>query len=673
MSQELCNDVFVLCTNEPIGDNNILSPITTIPNLILYKVNKDILTNPIHKINSQKIMKKDIEQYNIYNYNLVDVSIIIPILNIKFIDLIEYLNQYNNTLVFKLTKIYKVLQLNMYFNDVIFDTIENILLSSTLFWSNVEKLNYTAAFINREFISTKNTLTYTFTYYKYNKYIDIIDSKLKIVSNNENIDMNIVAALLNIENVKQRNYIFTFLLLDIDICNDIITNYNILMIMYKDIINHMQLYKYIFMYLWIKLYYDECNKSPKKNYIFELNTAALLPQFEISIRKHNYNHNPYISLLVDPLYLKSLIGIQYYDNNLSKLYLNNILTLCEFRERFNIFTTGNIHYNLFDNYNFKDNNAYIIGSSLVACIQRKTILHELCNNNFKDFINKYYSTADIDIVFIEPNCCTFMKNVNNLIIQLNKNIKLLNNLSNHEFDIQINKIAHLTISKSFIKQHININIVKYHCNYTKLKNACMPYYTKLLTELFNTYSEQEKLLYPEVFNSNNIIYKVKLSDIDIPTIRLDYNIKYIIKSSYLLHQIEIFNIDSNIIDFITNVHLPCTRLYYNGENVYMLPSCITAHLTYMNIDYKYFYGKNNIIDILLKYKLRGFNIYLNQREYSYIKKNKTDNDTRPPNKLVDVKEPYTFMDYDVKPSKTGIDNQGNIIPIDTSYIKSLLQ
>ena len=71
---------------------------------------------------------------------------------------------------------------------------------------------------------------------------------------------------------------------------------------------------------------------------------------------------------------------------------------------------------------------------------------------------------------------------------------------------------------------------------------------------------------------------------------------------------------------VANFHMPCVRAYYNGSNVYMTPSCISAHMTYMNIDYKYFAGSKDPISIINKYRMRGFGVFLNKDEIdTYIK------------------------------------------------------
>jgi hypothetical protein len=52
----------------------------------------------------------------------------------------------------------------------------------------------------------------------------------------------------------------------------------------------------------------------------------------------------------------------------------------------------------------------------------------------------------------------------------------------------------------------------------------------------------------------------------------------------------------------------------------MTPSFISAHMTFMNIDYKYFAGSKDPINIINKYRMRGFGCWLNKNELNtYIK------------------------------------------------------
>jgi hypothetical protein len=93
------------------------------------------------------------------------------------------------------------------------------------------------------------------------------------------------------------------------------------------------------------------------------------------------------------------------------------------------------------------------------------------------------------------------------------------------------------------------------------------------------------------------------------------NYKYRITSPYFNHPLEIFKIHgASQIGAVAQFHLPCVRALYNGNNVYLTPSCISAHMTYMNIDYKYFAGSKDPIEIINKNRMRGFGTWLNESE-----------------------------------------------------------
>lgn len=95
--------------------------------------------------------------------------------------------------------------------------------------------------------------------------------------------------------------------------------------------------------------------------------------------------------------------------------------------------------------------------------------------------------------------------------------------------------------------------------------------------------------------------------------------KFKIKSNYLKHPFELFKTKyPSIWSMIARFHLPCVRAYYNGDNVYMLPSFITAMMTNMNTDYKYFAGAKDPIEIINKYRTRGFGVFLNDMEKIHL-------------------------------------------------------
>jgi len=103
-------------------------------------------------------------------------------------------------------------------------------------------------------------------------------------------------------------------------------------------------------------------------------------------------------------------------------------------------------------------------------------------------------------------------------------------------------------------------------------------------------------------------------------IKFRETLKFSIISSNLKHSIEIFPIyDNDFWSCIGRFHLPCVRAYYNGDNCYILPSAISAYMSFINMDYKYFTGSKDPIEILTKYRKRGFGTILGTKEITQLK------------------------------------------------------
>lgn len=98
-------------------------------------------------------------------------------------------------------------------------------------------------------------------------------------------------------------------------------------------------------------------------------------------------------------------------------------------------------------------------------------------------------------------------------------------------------------------------------------------------------------------------------------LKLIENLKFKLSSPNMLRTIEAFRVKNG--DFFSSVsrfHLPCVRAYYNGSNVFMTPTFITSMLTGINMDYKYFAGIRDPIEILNKNCSRGYGTIVNKTE-----------------------------------------------------------
>ena len=94
------------------------------------------------------------------------------------------------------------------------------------------------------------------------------------------------------------------------------------------------------------------------------------------------------------------------------------------------------------------------------------------------------------------------------------------------------------------------------------------------------------------------------------------NLKFHISANKLNHQFEFFKTryEGSFFSMVSKFHLPCVRGFYNGKDVKLLPSCISAAMTLINIDYKYFAGSKDPIEIINKYRSRGYTTLLNDKE-----------------------------------------------------------
>ena len=128
--------------------------------------------------------------------------------------------------------------------------------------------------------------------------------------------------------------------------------------------------------------------------------------------------------------------------------------------------------------------------------------------------------------------------------------------------------------------------------------------TKMLDEEEGDFNPESQVNTMQSFDEDlgiNISFKVKIS------------------SSHIQRELELFSIfGDDFFSLVSKFHLPVVRSYYDGSNVYLTPSCISAHLTYMNLDYKYFAGSKDPIEIILKYRMRGFGTFLNKKELNQI-------------------------------------------------------
>lgn len=361
------------------------------------------------------------------------------------------------------------------------------------------------------------------------------------------------------------------------------------------------------------------------------------------------------------------------DQTKQHLYRYGVCDLETFKNRLRLFINGKNKYDLLKDIRW--DNLGLTGSVMAACLPNfnPLMLNFITNDiytdeNFIDFTNYYYNEADIDIMCNILDYFKFIdrvlelkndivKNINELetnninesyklqhlktiVIMINKNyIDKLIKSNNYFKDLDYKDII-LNLNKEDIKKIIYNDYIKWQINENE-KYFNTPEFTNInYIPIFEiSHIDNVNIIFikskNDIINDNkkwseNIINKLnnkdnnddnkedkELDEIinDDNDIIIKVNLKYKFSSKYLIHPLEIFQTKyNNFFATVSRFHLPPVRSYYNGNTVLMLPSCITACHTFLNIDYKYFAGTKDPIEIINKYRFRGFGTLLNDKE-----------------------------------------------------------
>lgn len=722
--------VYVLCPlkNEPINLNIHKSYISISDwneakdKLVLYECSIKLIKNKYHYENISLVSSESLNSFNHFGYEFEDEILVVPIFDISYLNLIEYLKLYSGVSDFK--TIWNLVYIKDYFckcNDLSYSSkIQITEMIKLLDESNYWTLRYNCLCnISKRFNERKFQLSYTKS---------SLDNSIKVILDNldkDNIENNYLTMIFNNKNFvdassvitkhgyklyKIRNssdistsdvnqifdklnecqqfYFFTNLLVSKYYSHNVLNNIYILDKMRNHISYFIELFRYLISYSWIRFYFEECIKKTwiKKtdDFIFDINTANKLPTFPVVA--NDIKSNPYLPIMVDDSSLQSennIGGVEFsfpVDEN-NKSQPGVITTLEGFRKRFNVFMTGNTSFSIFDNLNFNDLGIGISGSVMTACLQENPPLLELFvgKNIFNSessfdldwgrYFSEYYSDADLDVMIKSSNPIEFIKKSKIIYNQLVVNVcnKGVENIELVKYIVH--RTIFIFVDEEFIRNNICTDNINYEYIVSNLKdkkivdiikpffkNKIKEFYSKLLCDFDDDEITTLERDHPELFELNNTIYEVHFKkgkqctrnvksfiDIDEDQVEkmlddvtdtsfnknnlpennhdmYESNINITFKTKieakpYILRVLELFPIiGDDFFSLVSKFHLPCVRSYYDGDNVYMTPSCISAHKTYWNIDYKYFAGSKDPIEIINKYRMRGFGTFLNKKE-----------------------------------------------------------
>jgi hypothetical protein len=658
-----------------------------------------ILSNNKHLLSTCIVKSSELLQFVHTNIRLNETELIIPMFELKLNVARNYIKLYNIDCNYE--ELFQMILLQSYYNcdDKISTKYNTIMIMKFLqlgYWNNHDNLikNVTRHFVNRV-LFYKNVPQFSNTFkiqhdhpydFEDRKYETCLGYNYSLMYTKPQIQKNTITDLLyTITDKTFRFSLFKMLLLSREYCDTVINNKQVLTLMKEDIRENQEVIRYIMGYTWAYMYMEETKINTKSTqedrHIFDIDTAHLLPTYMYT--EDNIHYNPYLQLYINEDCDFTIFGgLKMIEN-----YPYGVDTLEGFKKKFNLFTTGNIDKNIFDGLNW--GSFAVSGSLIPACVPiRHPMIDILCkketsyDDGFMKFCEHYYGNSDIDLMNNKTNVYDFFDDIIDILVPC-----LQRNLGTTELELKSVNSLHVIIHEDYI---INNRVLFEELTGMEIKTEN---FSKLLAnenlqEYFYEIYTRTKLLRNEIDNqkygNKNFLYEnyreiiqidqLNMRIVDYPLytespsiyelcdknnnvlVKISNGAKVKISSTGMIRPIEAFMLNNGNTEFFTCVgrfHLPCVRGYYNGDNVYLFPSCITAMMTYINLDYRYFHGSVHPYDILRKYRFRGYGILLNKMEIQSLKKYFKDEELELgllglnslSLKMIDWKEEYTNYEF----------------------------
>ncbi len=507
-------------------------------------------------------------------------------------------------------------------------------------------------------------------------------------------DKDVLEIIKSTDSEKSLYELTNNMLISKEYCHNIFSK-DVLEYISKVVNKYPGIYKYTFGYAMLTLYLEEClflTKSTKNSrFVFDINTANKLPTFPFLAQ--DLKLNPYVSVLIhnENLDMKSnACGLKYIDNYDGY----GVCDLETFKKRMNIFISRDVTKDVFANVNMKEYG--VSGSIIAACLQKRNPLYDAYIHEFKDeniafenFIDDYYGNSDIDVMCNIQSYTEYIMKSYELYKTLIQNIAPNANPNDKTYSYDTVRTVGITLTDEFFKETLDDFNMRYGTNWTleeymdngkdarvrlylhskyynfkiisneqlyrsgrdttnEFLNVFMQpltidqltiYYTKDDSYKFEVKKDTDFIFYINDFRKEN--NKVKELQ-NKPIMKIGESIRFKLNFKTINKTFEVFkSVNNDFFSTVARFHLPCVRAYYTDNNVYILPSCIGAMMTNMNIDYKYFAGIRDPYQIVIKYMKRGFGVILNKDELKqleeHIKKNNLSMEYFGP------KEVYTNM------------------------------
>lgn len=506
---------------------------------------------------------------------------------------------------------------------------------------------------------------------KYNKSnlltaLKLSNKRTYFITNNESLKLTkdeVTNIILSIETEEELYHTFNNLLISKEYCHLVLNNSRVLDKVKPLLDKYFPIYSVLFAYAWASLTIEEniLNTYVSKNdrIVFDIETASKLPSFPIC--ENDLKQNPYFSVFVDDKLLD--ITRNFMSLNLD-VESSGVCNLETFKWRLNLFISGNPDKNVFDGLNWE--NYAISGSVIPACLQKQTPLLKLLDYKKKEdkwsiFFDNYYLNSDIDMMCYDNSIFGYVNKVDIVVNTISKNC----DVPKQEIEIVPTKTTSIIITKNFIEEikddfndqnnsKLSVNEIIEQLGSDEFKQYLYTDYYVIQKKKFNKELIKESDKYLRIYTKlasiddinimlfANETIKTNCKDMsdsevylftnDLRTnenkvvdsknyllLKIVENVKYKINTKKLKRSIEVFRSRTpEFFSVVAHFHLPCVRAYYTGYNVYLLPSNITAMQTGINIDYKYFASVRDPVEILNKYRMRGFGTLLSKLELEHV-------------------------------------------------------
>lgn len=601
----------------------------------------------IYKDNEKDTLGKFIEFILIVSYNQINLDrfSVKKKINLLLSGLSEYWEDPYNCNYSLTDKFNKRKFNNMNYNGFDFDSVQNINSNFEIDW-NKREINYLNDII------------------KFNDWKEMCIHKYYVPTTKSDFNCTDIVQIYNQLPSEYTKYLFVCnMLCSRTHCHLILNNKEFLQISHPLFEKYKLVFKYLIGYAWITLKNEEYHIYHKMTdddrIVFDIDTVELLPIYPFTF--DDINQNPYACLLIDNdvMEIKKNCLTMEMMRNYTKYY--GVCSSGEFSRRLNIFVNnGTNESGILSNIDW--NCCVISGSVVTACGMKYNPLIDICkttNNpeiltdgDLSNYFFHYYSDSDIDLICNKKSVYDFIDVVDNFISKsklTHGNISVSNIhtgtiVLSDEFILEnlksINKALGYEgsnlINVDFVKSNFsNPEIKKYFYSkyYLPWKKEQKKYLNEtnkntageLIQEYLSPIPEEEFRLYSLDYELDIDVYttqdyeKYFYSSNDsgenkIITAKLSESIRFKV-SNPNTKTFEIFKSrDENFFSIVSRFHLGFVRAFWNGKTVKCLPSYISSMMLQFASDYKYFASIRDPIEIVNKYRSRGWGIILNQYE-----------------------------------------------------------